>query len=55
MRITYEEFNWLLETYRFDDYGNITVGWDTETLQRYVEDKWRGNPSLIGNKESLVE
>ena len=41
MRIGYEEFNWLLESYRFDNHGNITVGWDTETLRRYVEDKWR--------------
>ena len=46
MRITYEEFNWLLETYRFDDYGNITVGWDTETLRKHIENKWRGSNSL---------
>ena len=46
MRVGYEEFNWLLETYQFDDYGNITVGWDTETLRRYIEDKWRKSNSL---------
>jgi len=46
IRIGYEEFNWLLGTYRFDDCGKITVGWDTETLRRHIEDKWRGNNSL---------
>lgn len=43
MRVGYEELNWLLDTYQFDDYGNITVGWDTETLQKYIENKWREN------------
>jgi Fe-S-cluster containining protein len=43
MKIGYEEFTWILETYQFDDQGNITVGWDTETLRRHVEDKWREN------------
>jgi Fe-S-cluster containining protein len=54
MRIGYEEFNWLLDTYRFDDYGNITLGWDTETLRRYIEDKWRENDLLNLNKDLLV-
>jgi Fe-S-cluster containining protein len=54
MRIGYEEFTWLLETYQFDDGGNITVGWDTETLRSYIEGKWRGNNSLTVDKDPLI-
>lgn len=45
MRVGYEEYNWLLETYRFDDAGNITVGWNTETLRQHIEELWRTTPA----------
>ncbi|MDJ0662334.1 MAG: YkgJ family cysteine cluster protein [Crocosphaera sp.] len=54
MRIGYEEFNCLLETYRFDDYGNITVGWDTETLRQHIEYNWQKDNYSTIREETIV-
>lgn len=40
MRVKLEQFNWLVEPLGFDDYGNVTMMPDTETLRQHIEQKW---------------
>lgn len=47
LRIGYPEYVMLLDTYRFDDAGVITHGWDVETLRRQVETNWRKEAARV--------
>lgn len=40
MRIGFEEFDWLLESFKFDDLGNIIEYKDVGSLCAYIESKW---------------
>lgn len=41
VRVRFEEFNWFLETFKFDEDGNITGGYDVNALRGHIESKWR--------------
>jgi Fe-S-cluster containining protein len=41
IRVGYEEFNWLLETYKFDDIGGIIESYDCRSFRAHIESKWQ--------------
>jgi hypothetical protein len=40
MRVGFEEFKGLLETFKFDEFGNIIEGYNVESSRIHVESKW---------------
>jgi hypothetical protein len=40
MRIGFEEFNWLLENFKFDNFGNILEYPEVGLLRSHIESKW---------------
>jgi hypothetical protein len=44
MRVRGEEFNWLMETFKFDEEGNIIDGYDVKSLRAHIESKCREIP-----------
>lgn len=40
MRVGFEEFKGLLETFKFDDFGNIIEGYNVESSRVHIESKW---------------
>lgn len=41
MRLTYSDFELILDTYRFVEGGRISFGWNTEALREKLEEKWK--------------
>jgi hypothetical protein len=42
LRVKLEQFDWLTESFGFDQNGNIVEGLPTKVLRGYIEEKWRG-------------
>ncbi|MCP5107597.1 MAG: hypothetical protein GY950_29685 [bacterium] len=40
MRVRYEEFNWIMETFKFDEDGRTIEGYDVNSLRVHIESKW---------------